>query len=68
MDSAYKAVETDSLDKYGGRKFIFCVLLVTIFGVLTGIGMMPISDYMNFCLLVGSGYLVSNVGAKIAVK
>ena len=52
------------IDKLGGRKFTYA-LLVTVLGfALVLVGKVPASDYLTFVGIIGATYVVGNVASK----
>lgn len=52
------------IDKIGGRKFIYTLLLTIIGFIFVLIGKMTAKEYLDFCIVVGGIYTIGNVASK----
>lgn len=59
--------EKDSLDRFGGRKFIVGVLLITVASIFTWMGIMTVDQWLWFTSGVGVAYFGVNFIQKKAL-
>lgn len=52
------------INKIGGRKFIYILLLTIIGFVFVLMGKMTAKEYLDFCVLISGIYIVGNVATK----
>ncbi|MEM4711392.1 MAG: hypothetical protein QXL18_05590 [Candidatus Woesearchaeota archaeon] len=52
------------IDKIGGRKFVYTLLLTIIGFIFVLIGKMTAKEYLDFCALISGIYIVGNVATK----
>lgn len=60
--------EKDMLEKFGGRKFVYTILLQGMFFYLTASGMMDVKEFLVYSTALFGGYGALNLGAKAMVK
>lgn len=56
------------LEKVGGRKFIFGILLIIMGFVLVLTNKVSVETFFSFAQLVGGGYVLGNVATKVVTK
>lgn len=54
------------INKIGGRKFFYTLLLTLIGFVFVLIGKMTTKEYLDFCILIGGIYTAGNVASKFS--
>jgi len=54
------------MEKLGGRKFLFCLLLTILSFVLVLTKQLTPKEWTDFSMVVGGIYVTANVGVKIA--
>lgn len=54
------------MDLLGGRKFIYCLLVVAASFVLVLLGKLTPSDFTSFAQVMGGLYIVGNVANTVA--
>jgi hypothetical protein len=55
----------EPLDKIGGRKFIFAILLIVIGYLLVDKGKLTADSFLNYAEFVGATYVIGNVAVKV---
>lgn len=56
------------LDKLGGRKFIFGILLIICGLILVALNKATADSFLNFAMVVGATYVIGNVGDTLATN
>jgi len=56
------------LEKFGGRKYVYTIILQTMFFYLTVTGMMDVKEFLVYSTALFGGYGALNLGAKAMVK
>ena len=54
------------MEQFGGRKFLFCLLLTVLSFVLVLTKSITSKEWTDFIMVIGGLYILGNVGAKIA--
>lgn len=52
------------IEKIGGRKFIYTILLTFLGFVFVLMGKMTAKEYLDFCIVIGGIYTAGNVVSK----
>lgn len=60
--------EKDMLEKFGGKKFIYAILLQMMIFYFTVNGVMSVQDFLVYSTALFSGYGALNLGAKAIKK
>lgn len=56
------------LEKFGGRKYVYTLMLQVMFFYLTVTGMMDVKEFLIYSTALFSGYGVLNLGTKAITK
>lgn len=56
------------LEKLGGRKFLFAVLVVVLGFVLVLTAHVGANDWLGFVEIVGGSYILGNVASKFSAR
>ena len=54
------------MEKLGGRKFLFCLLLTVLSFVMVITKSLTPKEWTDFVMVVGGIYIIGNVGVRIA--
>ena len=56
------------LEKVGGRKYLFAILVVVLGFVLVMTGKVDPKDWFGFVEIIGGSYILGNVVSKFSAK
>lgn len=69
MEYTRKSIkEVFMLEKLGGRKFIFGVLLIVMGFVFVILNKVTVDAFFSFAQVIGGGYILGNVATKVITK
>lgn len=54
------------IEKLGGRKFLFCLLLTVLSFVMVLYKVLTPKEWTDFVMVVGGIYVLGNVGVRLA--